>query len=379
MTRPTPEREPVRAARRVRWVLHVDLDQFIAAVEMLRRPELAGLPVVVGGRGDPTERGVVATASYAAREFGVRSGMPLRTAVKRCPEAVFLPVDKPAYDEASARVMATLRGLTWGGSPVVVQVLGWDEAFVGPGPEVDQVGLEPLAFANELRAAVLEATALHCSVGIGDNVLRAKIATDFGKPQGTFQLTEESWSAVMGDRPTTALWGVGTRTAAKLAALGLRTVAELAAADARLLAAELGPTMGPWYRRLGRGVGDDTVDPTPWVPRAHGREETFQSDLESLAEVRTALRRITLAAVADIDREGRPAARVGIKVRFRPFVTVSRSLSLPEPSNDPELLAQAAASLLDRIEDFGPAAAAATIRPVRLLGVRLEMTSPGDS
>ena len=116
-----------------RWVLHVDLDQFIAAVEVLRHPELAGLPVVVGGRGDPTERGVVSTASYEAREFGVGSGMPLRVAARKCPEAVFLPVDGPAYDAASVEVMAALRGLSWGGVPVVVEVLGWDEAFLAPG------------------------------------------------------------------------------------------------------------------------------------------------------------------------------------------------------------------------------------------------------
>ena len=123
------------------WVLHVDLDQFIAAVEMLRRPELAGLPVVVGGRGDPTERGVVATASYAAREHGVGSGMPLRVAARKLPpDAVFLPVDKPAYDEASARVMDTLRSLEWGGVPVVLEVLGWDEAFLGPGPGHGELG-----------------------------------------------------------------------------------------------------------------------------------------------------------------------------------------------------------------------------------------------
>ncbi len=385
MTRPAPQLEP-RDAARVRWVLHVDLDQFIAAVEMLRRPELDGLPVVVGGRGDPTERGVVSTASYAAREFGVRSGMPLRTALKRCPEAVFLPVDKPAYDDASARVMATLRGLSWGGAPVVVEVLGWDEAFVGPAPEVDQATLEPVAFAGALRAAVLETTDLHCSVGVGDNKLRAKIATDFGKPRGVSVLTGETWFDVMGERPTTALWGVGSKTAAKLKALGIETVSELAVADARMLADEIGPTMGPWYRRLGRGVGDDTVDPTPWVPRAHGREETFQADLESRAEVEAAVRRIAVAAVADIDREGRPAARVGIKVRFRPFFTVSRSLTLPAPTDDPGALAAAAVSLLDRIEDLAPRAAEGgeavgdavgdAVRPVRLLGVRLEMTPP---
>ena len=117
------------------WVLHVDMDQFIAAVEVLRRPELVGLPVVVGGDGDPTKRGVVATASYEARELGVGSGMPMRTALKKIPDAVFLPADRAAYDEASAGVMDTLRSLEWGGVPVVVEVLGWDEAFLAGGPD----------------------------------------------------------------------------------------------------------------------------------------------------------------------------------------------------------------------------------------------------
>src|SRR3954465_4252697 len=122
------------------WVLHVDLDQFIAAVEMLRRPELAGKPVVVGGRGDPAERGVVATASYAAREHGVGSGMPLRIAARKIPDAVFLAVDGGAYEEGAALVMATLRELEWGGVPVVVEVLGWDEAFLGPGDGHGELG-----------------------------------------------------------------------------------------------------------------------------------------------------------------------------------------------------------------------------------------------
>lgn len=348
------------------WVLHVDLDQFIAAVELLRRPELEGLPVVVGGRGDPTERAVVSTASYPAREHGVHSGMPLRLAKRRIPDAVFLPVDAPAYDAASAEVMATLRGLTWGGVPVILEVLGWDEALLGPGEGHGDLG-DPAVFAAAIRAAVLGATALHCSVGIGDNKLRAKIATDFGKPRGDYRLTEDNWFAVMGDRPTTALWGIGSKTGRKLAGLGLDTVAQLAASDARVLAAELGPTMGPWYHRLGRGADTSPVDATPWVPRAHGREETFQADLTTRAELDDAVRRLTARAVDDIDREGRPAARVGIKVRFVPFFTVTRSLTLPAPSNDPAVLAAAAVSLLDRVEQD---------RAVRLLGVRLEMTPP---
>ena len=146
------------------WVLHVDLDQFIAAVEVLRRPELAGLPVVVGGRGDPTERGVVSTASYEARAFGVGSGMPLRTAAKKCPDAVFLAVDAPAYDAASVLVMDTLRGFD-----VPVEVLGWDEAFLAAGQGHARLG-DPGEFAELVRAEVLAATRLHCSVGIGDNL-----------------------------------------------------------------------------------------------------------------------------------------------------------------------------------------------------------------
>jgi len=348
------------------WVLHVDLDQFIAAVEIRRRPELEGLPVVVGGRGDPTERGVVSTASYAAREYGVGSGMPLRIAARKCPDAIFLPVDKEAYDEASAEVMATLRSLEWGGVPIVLEVLGWDEAFLGPGVGHGELGA-PRGFAAHIRAAVFEATGLHCSVGIGDNKLQAKIATDFGKPRGDYMLTDETWFEVMGDRPTRALWGIGSKTAKKLADLGIDTVTQLAAADPARLAAELGPTMGPWYRRLGRGVDSSPVDATPWVPRGHGRETTFQVDLDDWGRVADEVRALTVRVVDDIDREGRPAARVGIKVRFKPFITVSRSLTLPEPTNNPAVLAEAAVALLDRVERD---------RPVRLLGVRLEMVEP---
>ncbi|WP_193606512.1 DNA polymerase IV [Nocardioides lijunqiniae] len=359
-----------------RWVLHVDLDQFVAAVEVLRRPELAGLPVVVGGRGDPTERAVVSTASYEARELGVGSGMPLRLAVRKAPDAVFLPVDAPAYDAASAVVMEALRAQRWDGVPVDVEVLGWDEAFVAERPGEGEGGgfprerdrpRDPVAFAEQLRAAVLAASDLHCSVGIGNNKLQAKIATDFGKPRGVYTITDETWFEEMGERPTRALWGIGAKTAKRLAGLGIDTVRQLAESDVRVLAAELGPTMGPWYHRLGRGVDSSPVDPQPYVPRAHGREETFQVDLEEWADVEDAARRLTRRVVADIDAEGRPAARVGIKVRFKPFFTVTRSLTLPAPTNDPDALAAAAVELLGRVDQD---------RPVRLLGVRLEMTEP---
>ena len=339
------------------WVLHVDMDQFIAAVELLRRPELAGLPVIVGGRGDPTERGVVSTASYEARAFGVRSGMPLRTAVRRCPDAVVLPVDKPAYDAASAVVMDTLRAVPG----AVVEVLGWDEAFVGV--ETD----DPEAVARRIRADVLAATDLHCSVGIGDTKVRAKIATEFGKPRGSYRLTRETWFEVMGERPTRDLWGVGSRIAQRLAGLGIDTVRQLAEADDALLAAEFGPQTGPWLGALGRGESSSTVDDTPWVPRAHGRETTYQHDLATAAEVEAALRVLAAQVVDDIRAEGRPCARVHLKVRFVPFFTVNRSRKLPEPTWDVAVLADTAVDLYRRLDDP---------RPVRLLGVRAEMVPP---
>ncbi len=372
-------------------VLHVDLDQFIAAVEVLRRPELAGLPVVVGGRGDPTERGVVATASYEARAFGVGSGMPLRTAARKCPDAVFLPADADAYNGASAEVMEVLRGMEWGGAPVLVQVLGWDEAFVGPAPEADPVGLgDPRAFAAAIRAEVLDRTALHSGVGIGDNKLQAKLATGFAKRRvegdapeppgpggqergtGIYVISDATWYDEMGDRPTRALWGIGPKIAARLAGLGIDTVEQLARADARMLADEVGPTTGPWLRRLGRGVDPSPVDATPWVARAHGREETFQEDLVDWADVVAETRRIALRAAGDIAREGRPAVRVGLKLRYRPFFTISRSHKLAAPT-DPvtgaDRLADEAVALLDRVDQD---------RAVRLIGVRFEMAEPAD-
>jgi DNA polymerase-4 len=347
---------PPSDAPPTRWVLHVDLDQFIAAVEVLRRPELAGRPVVVGGRGDPTERGVVSTASYEARAHGVGSGMPLRTAARRLPDAVFLPVDKPVYDEASAAVMAVLRSF-----PVAVEVLGWDEAFIGTDTD------DPEALARDLQRAVLEGTGLHCSVGIGDNKLQAKIATEFGKPRGIGRLTSDSWYDIMGDRPTTALWGIGSRTARRLEALGIHTVRQLAETDATLLADALGPTMGPWFRRLGRGVDSSPVDPTPWVARAHGRETTFQKDLTDWDEVAAEARRLAAEVAVDIAAEGRPAVRVGVKVRYVPFETRQRSLTLPAPTREADDIATAAVELVRRLDHT---------RKVRLLGVRAEMTPP---
>jgi nucleotidyltransferase/DNA polymerase involved in DNA repair len=332
------------------WVLHVDLDQFIAAVEVLRRPELRGKPVVVGGDGDPAKRGVVSTASYEAREFGVHSGQPLRTAAKRCPGCVFLPLDADAYNAVSDQVMAVLRET---GAPV--EVLGWDEAFVGV--ETD----DPEGFARGLAADVKAATALDCSVGIGDNKLQAKIATGFGKPAGVFRLTSASWFDVLGDRPPDAVWGIGAKTVAKLATLGIATVRELAEADPDRLAAVFGPMTGPWLVLIGRGRGDAEVDPTPYVARSHGREVTYQRNIRDWTEVETEIARLARQVYGELT--GRPVARVVVKVRYAPFDTVTHGVPLAG--------------------DFAAAAAAALAmftpgRPVRLLGVRAEFADVAD-
>ena len=212
------------------WVLHVDLDQFIAAVELLRHPELRGRPVVVGGDGDPAKRGVVSTASYEARAHGVHSGLPLRTAARRCPEAVFLPVDRDVYEAASAQVMAALREID-----AVVEVMGWDEAFLAV--ETD----DPEQAARQIADRVRARTRLDATVGIGQNKLQAKLATGFGKPAGIFRLTGDNWFEMLGGLPPDALWGIGAKTAARLAKLGIGTVRQLAAADSDALAGQFGP------------------------------------------------------------------------------------------------------------------------------------------
>ena len=338
-----------------RWFLHVDLDQFLAAVEVRRHPELRGRPVVVGGNGDPTvPRQVVATASYEARAFGVRSGMPLRTAAKRCPDAVFLPSDKPTYEQASAEVMETLRSF-----PVVVEVWGWDEAAVGADTD------HPEALAAELQQAVLDHNELHCSIGIGDNKLRAKTATSFAKPAGRYRLTAQNWLEVMGDRPTEALWGIGTKTAGKLAELEISTVRQLMSADLDRMRARFGPTMGPWFVMLGRGVGSTTISDEPWVRRGLSHQATFPEDLTERAQIEAQLRSLAHRVTADVVADDRWIERVAIVVRYASFYTPTRVTKLSAPTQDPDVVARAAIGLLDRLD---------LNRPVRLLGVRAELT-----
>ncbi len=336
-----------------RWVLHVDLDQFLAAVEVLRHPELRGRAVVVGGDGDPTKRGVVSTASYEARALGVRSGTPLRTAARRIPDAVFLPVDFEHYEAASAAVMAALRS-----DGTVVEPLGWDEAFLAIDTD------DPESAARQAQDRVREATGLDCTVGIGQNRLQAKLANGFGKPAGVFRITGDTWFEVLGDLPTRALWGIGGKTARKLQELGILTVRQLAEADEAVLAARFGPTNGPWLLRLGQGRDSATVDDTPYTARSRGREVTYQVDIDDWDEVRREVVALARRIAGEIADGGPPAVRVVVKVRYVPFFTETHSRTLATPTVDADTIERAA---LEALERFTPD------RAVRLLGVRTEL------
>jgi len=339
------------------WILHVDLDQFLAAVEVRRRPELRGRPVLVGGEAGQ-RRAVVQCASYEARAFGVRAGMPLVQAERKCPEAIFLSPDTDAYEAASGEVMDVLRGF-----PVEVEVWGWDEAFVGT--RVD----EPEMLAAEIRAAVRADTGLGCSIGIGETRLRAKLATGFAKPGGIRRLDEASWMPVMADRPTAALWGVGSRIARSLGELGIDTVADLARADTELLVKRFGPTNGPRLKELAHGGGRGELVTTPREPKSRSHQTTFPEDLTDQGEIAARVVRLAEETAAEVLADGRTIARVGVTVRTASFWTRTRTRTLPAPSRDPADVVEAALVALNRFT---------ITRPVRLLGVRVEFASPDE-
>ena len=335
------------------------MDSFLAAVEVRRRPELRGRPVVVGGDGDPTRpRQVVATASYEARAYGVRSGMPMQRALRKCPDAVFLPSDHPAYDAASAEVMNVLRGF---GYPV--EVWGWDEAFLGARLEV------PDELARAVRSAVHDRTGLTCAVGIGDTKERAKMATSFAKAatEHIYRLDSTNWMSTMGNRDVVELWGIGKRTAARLAAHGLHTVTDLALADSEDLAGWFGPTIGPHLRRLARGGGSRMITTEPWLARSKSRQVTYPSDLTDTAAIADQVVAMARELTAEVTADGRLVTHVGVTVRTKTFFTQIKTGKLPEPTTDPDIVEAGARRVLARFE---------ITRPVRLLGVRLDLLTP---
>ena len=252
--------------------------------------------------------------------------------------------------------MRTLRSF-----PVVVEEWGWDEAFVGVRTA------DPEAFARELQARLTAETGLTCAVGIGETKLQAKTATGFAKPGGVARLTRQEWIGTMGDRPVTALWGIGGRTASRLADSGIHTVVELAKADHRQLAQQFGPTIGPYLKMLGLGGDDSPVVDEPHVPRSRSREVTFEHDITSPTEIAEHVARLGAEVTESVVAEGRRVTHVAVKVRTATFFTRTKISKLPQPTTDPAEVARTARVVLERFE---------ITRPVRLLGVRVVLELP---
>jgi len=340
-----------------RRILHVDLDAFFAQVEMLRRPALRGQPVVIGGVGDPTRRGVVSTASYEARRAGVRSGMPLRTAARLCPEAVFLPVDFAAYRAMSARFKAILREFS-----EVVEEGGIDEAFL----DVSSSARAPEEIAREIRRRVRADLGLTCSVGVAWNKLLAKIASDMEKPDGLTVIRAGDVEARVWPLGVRKLLGVGPKTEERLHAMGVRTIGDLARVPPGALAGEFGPAHGAYLARAARGV-DNSPLVTEWEPKSMSRETTFEHDVADRDVVRATLRELAEDVAASLRKAGYRARNVTVKLRYADFETHTRGTTLPAGVDSGEAIAEAALRCLARF----PGA-----RDVRLVGVRAGRLEP---
>jgi DNA polymerase-4 len=338
-----------------RCIAHLDMDAFYVSVELRRRPELRGQPVIVAGSGP---RAVVTTASYEARRFGVGSAMPAAQARRRCPQGVFLPPDFSHYREVSREVMAVVRRHVQH-----VSVVGLDEAYL------ELTGLPaPHATMRMLRAEIERTTGLGCSIGIGPSKLVAKVASDAEKPRGFVVLTREQACARFASSPPELVPGIGPKTAARLRELGIDTLGKLAAAPAGELMSRFGPRHGADLQRRAR-----FEDNSPLVREtkvvSESRELTFDSDISEPAELEQVLTRLVERLCAGLVASGRGGRTVGIKVRLDDFSTHTRARTLSEPV---AAAAQVGPVALDLLRRFGAP------RPVRLLGVRVAGLEPSS-
>jgi len=360
------------------------MDAFYASVELLRYPELTGLPVVVGGgrRHQPvllpdgtrrfaqlagyTGRGVATTATYAARDVGVHSGMGLMKAALRAPEAILLPVDFEQYRVYSRRFKAAVAEVA-----PVIEDRGIDEIYIDlsalPGAQ-DSVGHDPFggvrAIAQEIRNNVRRATGLTCSVGVTPNKLLSKIASELDKPDGLTVLTHPDLAARIWPLPVRRINGIGPKAGARLDALGVHTIGELAARERPWLAEHFGASYGRWLADAANGRDDRELS-TSSEPVSMSRETTFDRDLHAVhdrSELGAMLDELVQQLARDLHRKGYAGKTVGIKLRFEDFKTVTRDLTLPEATAEAEVIRAAAGQCLKRV-DFS--------RRLRLLGVRM--------
>jgi DNA polymerase-4 len=343
-----------------RTILHADMDAFFVSVELLRRPELRGRPVIVGGTG---ERGVVAAASYEVRRYGVHSAMPTAVAVRRCPGAVVLPGDHARYEEVSSELQAVFLRYT-----PLVEPIALDEAFLdvtgarrlyGSGPEI----------ARRLRDDIDSELHLGCSIGVARTKLVAKLASEAAKPRatadgvepgpGVFVVDPEREQSFLRDHPVQALWGVGPATLARLERLGVTTVGDLADLPLASLLSAVGTAHGHHLHDLAHGIDDRAVEPSRMV-KSIGHEETFPRDLSEHDELAGVLVRQADAVASRLRVQGLVARTVTLKLRYGDFTTMTRSITPPRPVATGPAIAAAAVRLLDLLD---------IERGVRLLGV----------
>jgi DNA polymerase-4 len=331
-----------------RTIAHLDMDAFYASVELRRRPDLRGKPVVVCGSGP---RAVVTTASYEARKLGgVHSAMPAAVARRRLPDAVYLQPDFTAYREASGEVMEILRA-----NAEVVEVVGLDEAYV------DLSGLfSPKSTMRRIAAEIRE-IGLSCSVGISENRLLAKITSELGKPGGLVVLPRvEALERFAGDSPG-LVPGIGPKTVLKLQGMGIQTLAALREQDPTPMESAFGPRMGRWLLSRAR-FEDETPIVVSHEIKSQSAETTFDVDLSDRAEIEGSLKGLAEELCRRLGKRELEGRTIGIKVRLDDWTNVTRSHTVEQPTNDPAVVVPVA---LDLLRAYSPP------RPVRLLGVRL--------
>ncbi len=299
-------------------ILHVDMDAFYASVELRSRPELKGQPVIVGGDGS---RGVVLSATYEARAFGVRSAMPMMRARRLCPQAVVISPKFGRYSEASAGIMEIFRSVT-----PLVEPLSLDEAFLDVRGARRRLG-RPVQIAEWIRARVWDEQQLTCTVGVAPTKFVAKLASTRGKPDGLLVVPADGVVAFLHPLPVEALWGVGERTAEALHQLGLRTVGDIAAVSVETLQRALGTATGAHLAALSWGRDDRRVIPTE-PDKSVGSEETFARDVDDPDVVLREVLRLAERTAARLREQGYAARTVTLKVRFADFTTITRSRTL---------------------------------------------------
>lgn len=337
----------------MRRIMHLDLDVFFVAVERLRQPELNGQPVIVGGRVE--HRGVVSTASYEARAFGVHSGMPMAAARRLCPDAAFVDSNFGDYLDYSRKFMKILAGF----SPFL-EPAGLDEAYL------DATGFESLhgsaaAMAAAIRARVKRELGLAVSVGIAAGKLVAKIASDAAKPDGVLEIAPGGEREFLAPLAIERLPGIGRKTAPQLRKLGIATLGQLAGMPAATLKQYFG-SAGEVMQRHARGVDQSRVLP-PGEAKSVSRETTFHRDVASPDILRATLAYLAEHVARKLRQHHRQAATVAVKLRYADFTTVTRQVSLPQPGNSDRLIGDTALKLLAKER-------AKSGSPLRLIGVR---------